>query len=498
MTQPPPGWPSGDPQHGGWQPPPPAGGTGGWPPPQPQPPHPQPAGWPAGPQQPTPDQSTANAPQPGWGPPTGSWEPLGPQGGYPQPRSRVRGKLLASAAVVVALAAGSVATYIAVSDRNSNGAASPQQAVRSVVSDLNNSDLIGVLDDLAPGERDALVNPALDEINQLKRLKVLQRNANPSNVSGVTLHVQGLTFTDKTVKINDHVQIVQLTGGTLQVAADTAKVPFTRDFLDAAFPGGLPTQSNGATRIDIAEVVRENRGNRPIRIAAQRVGGKWYPSLFYTIADSAAQGRAPASSDAIEAAGGSSPKDAVTRLVNALLRGDVRGAVKLLSPDELGVLHDYGGLFLRDGARVGQSGVTLKDLQVRTRSVSGLATRVMLSSVTVANGAGDETTVKIDGNCVDVAADGQDKRTCASGVATEVIDALERFGVQVDSSSAQRAAFADLLVGLTSVGVDTTRSGGLWYVNPVRSSLEVTTSVLSGLKNNDLLELFGFFVDLGH
>jgi hypothetical protein len=56
---------------------------------------------------------------------------------------------------------------------------------------------------------------------------------------------------------------------------------------------------------------------------------------------------------------------------------------------------------------------------------------------------------------------------------------------------------ADLLTGLTKIGVDTTRSGGLWYVNPVRSYLDVTTSVLSGLKDNDLLEMIQFFSNLG-
>jgi hypothetical protein len=53
------------------------------------------------------------------------------------------------------------------------------------------------------------------------------------------------------------------------------------------------------------------------------------------------------------------------------------------------------------------------------------------------------------------------------------------------------------LGGLTKIGIDTTQSGGQWYVNPVRSYLDVSGSILSGLKDNDLLELIRFFSSLG-
>jgi hypothetical protein len=428
--------------------------------------------------------------------PQGPWTPV-PQGyGPPPPRQRGRGKLIASAAVVVALAAGGVTTYIAMSDTNSNGASSPRDAVQSIVSDLNKSDLVGVLDDLAPGERDALANPVLEEIKQLKRLKVLQPSADPNNVSGVKFQVQGLTFADKTVTINNRVQIVQVTGGTLDVSADAAKIPFTHDFIDAAFPHGLPTGSNQTQHIDIAQAVRDNNNGKPIRIATQKVGGKWYPSIFYTIADSAAGNEVPTAADAIPATGGSSPQDVAKKMINALVENDYTGSIKLLSPDELAVMHDYGALLVR-GAGGGPSDVTLKDLQVKTEQVSGGVTRVTLSSVTVASG-GDETTVKVDGSCVDVTAKGEHKRMCASDFVAQLISFLEGFGVSSHVTPAQQQAFEDLLTGFTKVGIDTTQSGGQWYVNPVRSFLDVNSSVLSGLQDNDLLELFRFFASLGN
>ena len=139
----------------------------------------------------------------------------------------------------------------------------------------------------------------------------------------------------------------------------------------------------------------------------------------------------------------------------------------------------------------------MKDLQLKTEQVSGGATRVTLSSVTVVSG-GSETTVKVDGSCVDVTAQGEHKRMCASDFVTQIVSFLEGFGVPSHVTPAQRQAFEDLLTGLTKVGVDTTQSGGQWYVNPGRSYLDVTSSVLSGLQDNDLLELFRFFASLGN
>jgi hypothetical protein len=413
------------------------------------------------------------------------------------PKSRNRGKLIASTAVVAALVAGGAVTYVALSDSNSTGAGSPKQAVRSIVTDLNKTDLIGVLDDLAPGERNSLVNPAMDEINQLKRLQVLQPSADPKNVSGVSFNAKNLTFSDKTITINDHVQIVQLTGGTLDVGGDASKVPFTKEFLAAAFPHGLPPQSNGSTHIDIAKQIRAD-GGAPVRIATQKVSGKWYPSIFYTVADAAANKQAPTAADAIAAVGASSPQAAVSQLIDAVLHDNLTDAIKLLSPDELAAMHDYGGLFLRKAGSYDRPDFTIDNLKTTTQGISGGATRVLLSSITVTAGSGERSTVTVDGNCVDVTVNSDKKRMCTTDFVTQIIDTLHNFGMTADVNSAQRQALSDLLSGVTKVGVDTTQSGGSWYVNPVRSYLDITTSVLSGLKDNDLIELINLFTHAGH
>lgn len=493
MTQPPYGPPAGEPHDPqGWQHP-------GWEQPQ--------QGWQQPPSQPGWEQQGWQQPQPGWQPPPQQpgWEQQGwqppqqpgweqqPSAGYPvqQPQpAKGRGKWIAAAAAVVVVAGGGVATYVAVSDSNSHGAASPKQAVQKIVDDLNNSDLVGVLDDLAPGESAALSKPFLDEVGQLKRLKVLKSSADPKHVSGVKFAVKQLSFDSKTITINNRVQIVQLTGGTLDISADAAKAPVTREFLDAAFPHGLPANSRTTHHVDIAAQVK--RDGHPIRIATQRVGDSWYPSIAYTIVDAAAKRRVPSASDAIPAQGAGSAQDAVRQEIDRLLTGDYAGAIKLLSPDELGAVHDYAGLLLGSHRAGNPSGMKIDTLDLTSTGISG-GQRVGLKEIVLSKSDGSRFELSISGSCYDITTDGDHKHVCASDEVDQVVQMLQSFGIAHDVTDAQRQALAHLIASVAKVGIDTSQSGGKWYVNPVRSYADVSTTLLSGLQGDDLLQLIRFF-----
>lgn len=320
----------------------PAGGQQpGWgQPPAGQPPYPPQYGPP--PQQPPYGPPRYGAPpqpppqQPPYGPPQsqpgyGQWQQPVPLSPAPPKR---RGKAIAAAAAAVVVIGGGVATYAAVSSGSAGGGSdTPKAAVQQLVTDLDNSDLVGLLNDLPPSERSTIGKPLQQTIDQLKKNDVLKPDANLSRVSGVTVKSTGLTFAPKTITINDHVQIVQLTGGTIAVSADATKAPFTSDFLHAVAPGGV-SESHGTSTIDIAEVVRET--GRPLRIATQKAGGQWYPSLLYSIADNLATSnglQAPGPADRIPAHGGSSADAAVRSFITALLQGNVEQAAELLDPN---------------------------------------------------------------------------------------------------------------------------------------------------------------------
>lgn len=460
---------------------------------------PQPCEWQQPAQYPQPQYQQQQYPQqadPGW-----EWAqqppPPGAPWGAPPPQPPKRhGKLIAATAAVIVLAGGGIATYVAVSDSDSGtGAASPKAAVNSIVDDLNNSDLLGALDDLAPGERDALAQPARDEIAQLKRLNVLSADADAGHIAGFTFKAHDLTFAKQTVEINDHVQVVNLTGGTLQVGADAAKFPFSREFLKAAFPHGLPAGNKQTQHVDIGQVIQQERDGKPIRLATQRVGDKWYPSIFYTVADQMSGQTVPAPSSAIPAKGASSPEQAVQSEVKALLNGDFRRAIELISPSELGALHDYGGLLLQSAGAAPHASVTIQTLDLTTTKISG-GERVGLKKLILRTSSGEQISIAVNGKCADLGTNGKTQHVCADQLINKLLAFVHEYGGAAAPSPSTVQALSRVLTGLTKIGVDTSQTNGQWYVDPVRSMLDVTNSVLSALQDNDIINLIKFFTSL--
>ena len=403
-----------------------------------------------------------------------------------------RGKLVASVAAVAVLAGGGTATYLAFA-AGSSGAGSPKAAVQKVVADLQHSDLIGVLDDLAPGERTALSAPMRSEITSLKRLGVLSATANPSSVKGAHFAAHHLTYADTTVKINDHVQLVKITGGTIDVSGDITKMPFTQRFLKL-----VKTARGSATQhADLA--------GHPVRIAAEQVGGRWYASLFYTAADAAAGHAVPSASDRIPAIGASSPEGAVQKMVRALLSGDVRSALALVSPSELGAVHDYGGIIMHAAPHWGPAAASVTTLDLSSTPISDEGFRVGLKKLVLRSDE-QQISITIGNGCAKIVARGFDKRVCANDAAgligrslagtrctvrVRVLHRRDQLGEhrllgRAEAQKGQQRALSDLFTGITSRGVDTAKVGGKWFVTPVRTWTDLGATVLSALRGDDL------------
>ena len=360
-------------------------------------------------------------------------------------------------------------------------------AVKSLVADLNSSDLIGLLDDLPPGERDAISKPVQQTVEQLKRNDVLRPDANLNKVGGVQVKASNLTFASETIPVNDHVRIVQLTGGTITLNADLAKAPFTSDFLHAAFPGGAGSRT--AESVDIGQEVKK-RG-KPIRIATQKVDGGWYPSLLYTIADNAVTSsglQAPSAADRVPANGAGSPDAAVEGVITAALNGDLRRVGELLSPDELAVIHDYGKLIL-DRVHYNPPNVKVRNIGFQDIKTSD-GTRVEITAVEISTPDSGTVKVQLSGDCATVTVQGHAQRMCSADLIGQLVPFLGK-----DLTAAQQTALADLFSGIMhATGVETTEVGGKWYVNPLRSYFHLFDALLSGLKGNDakvLLQLIG-------
>ena len=408
---------------------------------------------------------------PRWTPSEPQWTPPPPQ---PVKRSS-RGKAVALGAAAVVVLGGGVATYAALSSGSgAGGSATPTAAVQKIFRDMNNSDLLGMLDDLPPGERAALVKPFQDSVNQLERVGVLKSGTNLNHISGIHIHASNLTFAPQGVTINDHVRIVKLTGGTITVDANAAQLPLAGNLLRT-----LRAHASGPTQvhhtINIGAAVR--RQGKPIRIATQKVDGQWYPSLLYTIADnvttSAGLGT-PNPADAIPARGANSPDQAVRGMLTALLAGHVEQAIELTSPDEDAVLHDYGSLIV-NRVHYRPAPVRINNITFTDTSIDG-GTQVNLKSLT-ATANGHQVSVSVSGGCIDFTGMGQHRRLCRGQLAGMLNAA--------PVPPAQRMLLAHLSSGFQKIGIATSSSGGKWYVNPLRTLEDIGPALLSGLTAKD-------------
>jgi hypothetical protein len=416
-----------------------------------------------------------------------------PQAAAPKRRSRT----VAAVVAVLAVAAGAVVTVVALGDAGSSGgAASPQAAVNNVVSAINDSDVLGMLDALAPAERRAIADPLVKDFAELKRTHVFSADADLSHLDGASATFRGLTY-GSDITINDHLRVVQITGGTLHVDSDLSRLPISSEFLKTLGVGGL--SGTRSQTVDLAKAVRENHG-KPIAVAAENVDGGWYPSLLYTIAYYAVDAAGlpqPSAADAIPAVGANSPEEAVRQLVYALLGGDVTGAIKLASPDELAVLHDYGGVLLRQiGGGYPAAPVQLDQLDLTTESGPDGSQLVSLHGFAARVDNGGQVAMQLDGDCVQLTFGDHTQRMCSDQI-TRQLDQLFDHLTGRPLTAGQRQALNDFS-GVSSLGggIVTTQVSGQWFVNPIQTFLGGTTSLLERFQDNDLLELIGLFKQL--
>ncbi|RZS43260.1 hypothetical protein EV193_102239 [Herbihabitans rhizosphaerae] len=400
----------------------------------------------------------------------------------PRPPNRRRGLIIAAIVAVIALAAGTVVTVMAFNRSDSvAGAASPREATEQILNAFTKGDLSGAAATLAPAEA-ALVGDLLkDAVDNLKRLEVLKPEANTQNVSGVQLETKNLTFDEANAeRINDRLTVTKLTGGTITIHEDASKIPLTDRFLDILFPRGRDTKPSTRT-VDIAEEIK--REGRPIRIATVKHEDKWYPSLFYTIADEMLrEAKEKWPSAPIPANGAASPGDAVRDLVQAAGAEDGRRLIELLPPDEMGVLHDTGPLLL--DSVLGKSRpqqVRIHKFDTETQQVTG-GTKVLPKEIDIEVGS-DRFTLRKDGDCFDTSENGERERMCGSEVAGEL---EKEFGEKMPPGV--RQAFTNIFSGVfkNGLGVVTTQVDGKWYVSPFRTFGGFAITILQSITPQDL------------
>lgn len=493
---PPQGWqPTGP---GGWQPPANAPAPGYGPQSYPQQGQQSPPTYPTQGQPPQPYLSHSHPPaayqpqpgqpQPGYAPPTPA--PMPPPAGRNKGRTAM---VVTVVAVVVALLAGTGLWYFGFREtKSAGGQDSPQAAVSAILTSLSQKDPVGVADQLDPAEASLFADLNGEFLTELKRLEILSPSASAGSLTGSKVTVTGLTFGSDPDQINDHVTVVKVTGGTVVVATDPSELPLTDKIKTAAGTALAKVEPKSQT-YSIADLVAKS--GKPIRIATVEHDGKWYPSLFYTAADYWAQSAKvgnPSKADFIAPAGGSSPEDAMTKLLTAATTGNYDGVIALLPPQEMAVMHDYGKLItgqLPSTSKVGLGDVAISNASWNVSDVAG-GKLVSLKTLTVTAG-GQKVTVAHDAGAgsLTVTVAGQpgitlDKNSIADFVSKSMNSSGSGSGSAMDPQLVK--IIGQEFEQLTNVGVVMTEDGGQWYASPMRSYAEIFVGLLKGLQPADV------------
>ena len=273
-----------------------------------------------------------------------------------------------SLAVLVIGAAAFFAFRVA--DKTPAGPASPEEAVAALLEALAAEDALGVAEGLLPSEVESLVDPSLALVDELTRIGLIEAGTNLNQVSGLDVVTSNVTMEIETV--DDQVRWVTLNGGTISMAGSAAELP------------------TGDTSIQVDLDSARDLASDPFSFAVVEENGSWYPSIWYTVAETARRaGDLPRPAITRKPVGSSSPQEAVARFANATT--DMRPSEMLTSMDpvEMRAAYDYSSLFLSD--------LDSAALELRRDLRSDGSTWNLASLDTSVQEASDRAIVSIDG-----------------------------------------------------------------------------------------------------
>ena len=502
--------PPSDPQ-AQWNPQPASAPQGQW---DPQTPYGQPTPTPYG--QPTP-YAPGGAPSVA---PTDQWYPPGPGttytpniGGLPpggatpppnyvaEPSKKKRGKLIAALGTVVVLVAAGTFTVVQLTgSTNDGGAATPEAAVQQFFTSVNKEDALGALDMVLPGERSTFLQPLKDIATQLQRVDVLDKTADLSKIGGIDINV---TLTSVKADIvnggsGGDADIADVTiAGSASVSVAGAKIPI----------GGLLTD-NGVTVPDASapdtpfDSSTKSKSGGSV-LAAVKKDGRWYVSMFYSIAESArrdAKQDVPAAADAVKPAGAATPEKAMDAFLAAATSINVEGIIASLNPNEAEALQRYAPLFLADAKSAINDAkrnfsIKITDASYTVNKIDGthvgVVPKTLNATITSKNSFGDKqtTTIEVNDGCVTVTVQRAKPQNSCTIDDSQINDTVKnkipsggdpaKVTTLIDDI---KKAFDDLSVK----GITETQVGGKWFISPIGTTFDLTLDVLKALDKTEI------------
>ena len=433
------------------------------------------------------EQPRPGSPPVSWNPPVpgSSWAPIAGASDEPvvvaadvtlapSPPARSRGRRAVAIGGAVALVAAGAFAVTSIAGGDQGGADSPEKAVEQMVDAMNREDVLGAMDVLLPGERRTLRQPMTDLVAQLRRLEILGGGASLDKVGGTDIQID---LGDLTVdQVADDVADVDISG-TASITVENQQLPLGKLIVDELLGGERP--SGGLDRsADFG-----SPDGSPITLATVREGGRWYVSVWYSVAENALGATdlaVPDAQDAVQPDGAATPEGAVDQMLGAISDLDLERAIATLDPNEFQALQRYAPLFLDDAQ------TSLDDLRDLTIDVADTEYDVQKSgddraSIGLTSFTVDVTTdqsrvhVGWDGSCITLVSDGDTTKGCAGDSAEVTADQLQQAGV---------VGLAKVLSGTHPITVE--RVDGQWYVSVFGSMFDAMIDGLKGLDPGEL------------
>jgi hypothetical protein len=297
------------------------------------------------------------------------------------------------AAVVVLVAAG-LGTWFALnrSDTVVSGSDSPQAAATKLLTDFGTNGLLGVVNDLPPTEA-TLVRTTID--------------GTTTQAGQLGVHTSGIAFDSGSVEqVNDHIAVAKLVAGTISTGAQ-APVNGMVTILHTAFSDWIPAAGKSGS-VNVAQL------GHPVRIATVKVGGRWYPSAFYTIADAGLQAlHQKWPSQSIAPLGADVPNEAVEDFMQAVVSPNIKLAIQHTTADDMAALHDAGQALVNATSGAKRSGVVIGPIEFDDQDIAGGGVDVVLKDMTV-TAHGQHTLVTRNGDCFVVRTTSAQGQLCAT------------------------------------------------------------------------------------
>lgn len=399
----------------------------------------------------------------------------------PQPR-RSNGRMVGLGVAIVAVIAGAVFAAFALAN---NGGNNPDDPVKAMFEAAQRGDALGIMEQLDPGERDALRGPLQDVTRELNRLRVLS-GADLSHLTGYELKVENLDL--QTTKVRDDLAHVAIKNGTSAYKVDPDKLPLGTFVRDLAGDKLKDSASSGTGDL-------KTTGDDTGFVTTVKRGDRWYVSIGYSVAEVARQDRGvdiKDIGDGVVARGADTPQDAVRDLLTAATKLDVRRAIELMPPDEMGALQSYAGMFIRDAEMSAndareQFNVTFPTLELDS-ATSGNQSLVTVTKFSVSGTVGGAQVTYKDG-CFDAtpppSAQGASKpmHLCQG---SNPLDALQQFGGTGGAANLPPAPDFSFKGKRPKVGIMTVKVDGTWYVSPTRTFLDDLVATLKLVQPSDL------------